>query len=346
VIPIQTAKGPIDIADLGRVLVHEHVFSMDMEYTLNYRPDFVEHEQIEEAARRLNALKQLGIDTIMDLTVLGLGRNVPRIGEVARRSEVNIIVATGCFTLDEIPKALAKVGPGLMFNQPDPLPDMFVRDIEIGVHGTQIKAAVLKCAIDAPGLTLGVERVMRAVGQANVRTGAPITVHTSAYHHTGLVAQRVLKEEGVDLRDVIIGHCGDTTDLDYLMRLADEGSILAMDRFGMNIMLPLEKRVATVAEMVKRGYGDRLALSHDCFCWSDFFPTEAYRAQMFPEHSYCYVPQTVVPALLEAGVTQDQIDKMQIDNPRRHFEHSVQRSANRNNGTSPAVSTPVEPAGG
>ena len=331
-ISIPTAKGAIDPDALGRVLIHEHVFCMDMEYTLNYRPDFVEDEQIAEAARRLNLLKQHGFDTIMDLTVLGLGRNVPRIAEVASLTDVNIIVATGCYTFNEVPKTLVHYGPGLMFDRPDPLPDMFVRDITEGVHRTQVKAGVLKCAIDAQGLTKGVERVLRAIGQAHVRTGAPISIHTSSHHKTGLVAQRVLKEEGVDLRDVIIGHCGDSTDIDYLMELADEGSILGMDRFGMNLTLPLEKRVGTVVEMIRRGYGDRMAMSHDCWCYSDFFPDEAARAQMFPEHSYCYVPEKVIPALLEAGITQGEIDRMQVDNPRRHFVDSMTRFHTRAGG--------------
>lgn len=326
---IETARGPIDSSGLGRVLVHEHVFCMDMEYTFNYRRDFDEDEQIAEAARRLGELKAHGIDTIMDLTVLGLGRDVPRIAEVARRSQINILVATGCYTFDELPKQLAHRGPGLMFDEPDPLPDLFVQDILEGVNRTNVKAAMLKCAIDYPGLKPGVERVLRAVGQANLRTGAPISVHTSARHGTGLVAQRVLREEGVDLSDVIIGHCGDSTDIDYLMRLADEGSILGMDRFGMNETLPLAQRVATVVELVRRGYGDRLALSHDCWCWSDFFPSEAHRAARFPEHSYCYVPQTVLPALREAGLTEREIDTMQIDNPRRHFEDAARRFALR-----------------
>jgi phosphotriesterase-related protein len=326
---IQTARGPLDSRGLGRVLVHEHVFCMDLEYTLNYRRDFDEEEQIAEAARRLEELKRHGVDTIMDLTVLGLGRNVPRIAEVAKRTQVNIIVATGCYTFDELPKQLAYRGPGLMFDEPDPLPDLFVRDIVEGVNRTNIRAGLLKCAIDWPGLKSGVERVLRAVGQANVRTGAPISVHTSARHGTGLEAQRVLKEEGVDLCDVIIGHSGDSTDLDYLMRVADEGSILGMDRFGMNETLPLADRVATIVELVKRGYGDRLTLSHDCWCWSDFFPTEAHRAARFPELSYCYVPQTAVPALREAGLSDREIDTMQIDNPRRHFEDAASRFAAR-----------------
>jgi phosphotriesterase-related protein len=327
VIQIQTAKGPVDSRELGRVLIHEHVITMDMEWTLNYRPDFVEEEKVAEAAARLNDLKALGIDTIVDLTVLGLGRNVPLLAKIAERTKIKIIIATGCYTFDDVPKALQHIGPGRMFDQPDPLPDLFVRDITEGIARTTVKAGALKCAIDAPGLRPGVERVMRAVGQANRRTGVPISVHTSARHGTGLVAQRVLAEEGVDLRDVIIGHSGDSTDLDYLMKVADQGSILGMDRFGMNAMLGLKDRVATIAGLVKRGYLDRIALSHDCWCWSDFFPSEAACKAHFPEHSYLYVSQKVIPALLEAGLTQDQINAMLIDNPRRHFEDAARRFA-------------------
>jgi phosphotriesterase-related protein len=171
---------------------------------------------------------------------------------------------------------------------------------------------------------------MRAIGQANLRTGTPITVHTSSQNETGLIAQRVFTEEGVDLRDVIIGHCGDSTDVDYLVKVADRGSILGMDRFGMNVLLPLDQRISTIVQLVQRGYLDSITLSHDCFSWSDHFPDEEARAHIVPELSYMYVPRKVIPALLEAGITQDQIAKMLIDNPRRHFEGAASRFAARN----------------
>ncbi len=326
---VHTIKGPIDSSKLGRVLVHEHVITMDIEHTLNYRLDFVEEERISEAAARLNELKAVGVDTIIDLTVLGLGRYIPRIAKIAARTELNIIVATGCYTLNELPMPFRNVGPGLMIDVPDPMPDLFVNDIRVGIAATGVKAGELKCAIDVLGLTPGVERVMRAVAQANVRTGTPITVHTCARLETGLIAQRVLAEEGVDLRDVIIGHSGDTTDIDYLMKVADQGSILGMDRFGMNLLLPLEDRVSTIVALVRRGYLDRITLSHDCFCWSDGLPSEAARAKLIPEHSYLYVAHKVIPALLESGITQDQIDTMLVDNPRRHFEGPAERFAAR-----------------
>lgn len=318
---VQTARGPVDSSQLGRVLVHEHIFTMNPDYAQNYRTDFNEEVQVAAAARKLNELKAAGIDTIIDLTVLGLGRFIPRLMKVAERTELNIIVATGCYTFNDVPHPLRNIGPDV----PDPLTDLFVRDIEVGIGATAVRAAAIKCAIDAPGQTQGVERVMRAAAAANVRTGVPITVHTAAKLETGLIAQDILAKHGVDLRDVIIGHSGDTTDIDYLMRLADRGSILGMDRFGMDVLLTLRERVSTIVELVRRGYADRIALSHDYFVWTDMVIPNDYRARHLPEHSYLYISRKVVPALLEAGITRRQVDMMLIDNPRRHFEGAANR---------------------
>jgi phosphotriesterase-related protein len=300
-----------------------------MEYTYNYRQDFFEDQTIAQAAAKLQALKAVGIDTIIDLTVLGLGRHMPSLAKLATRTDVNIIVSTGAYTFDDVPAPFSFYGPGLLHDAPEPMVDHFVKDIVEGIAGTGIKAGELKCAIDEPGLTPGVERVMRAVARAHVMTGTPITVHTAPKQETGLIAQRVLAEEGVNLEDVIIGHSGDSTDIDYLMKLADKGSILGMDRFGINFTMTMQERVNTIAEMVKRGYVKQLTLSHDCACWSDFFPTVDAYNKALPQHNYLHVHNDVIPALLEAGVTQAQIDTMFIDNPRRHFEAAARRFANK-----------------
>jgi phosphotriesterase-related protein len=323
---VQTIRGPLDTSRLGRVLVHEHIFLMNAEYTLNYRPDFFEEDTITQAAKRLNQLKEAGIDTIIDLTVLGLGRYAPHLEKVGAMTDLNIIVSTGAYTFDEVPGPFAFYGPGLLHDAPEPLVDHFVRDITKGIAGTSIKAGELKCAIDMPGLRPGVERIMRAVARAHKQTGVPITVHTAPKAETGLIVQKVMEEEGVNLEAVIIGHCGDTTDIDYLMKLADKGSLLGMDRFGIGFGTSTQDRIKTIVEMVKRGYEDHMSLSHDCCCWSDFFPTVEDYNKALPDHHYLHIHNDVLPALLEAGVTQRQIDKMFVDNPRRHFESALKRN--------------------
>jgi phosphotriesterase-related protein len=321
---IETAHGQIAPADLGRVLIHEHVFLMDMEYTFNYRPDFFSEKTVDDAVARLDALKASGIDTIIDLTVLGLGRHMPTLAKAAAQTDLNIVVSTGAYTFDAVPAPFQFWGPGLLKDTAvDPMIAHFVADITQGIGGTGIKAGMLKCAIDAPGLRPGVERVMRAVARAHVQTGTPITVHTAPKERTGLIVQQVLTEEGVDLESVIVGHCGDTSDVDYLMQLADRGSILGMDRFGVDFTITAEQRVATIAEMVRRGYAGQLALSHDCCCWSDFFPDVADYHQAMPNHHYLHISNEIIPLLLEAGVSQADLTQMFVDTPRRLFERSA-----------------------
>lgn len=318
---IESARGAIAPSELGRVLIHEHIFLMDMEYTYNYRPDFFAEKTIDDAAARLNALKASGIDTIIDLTVLGLGRHMPSVAKAAAKTDLNIIVSTGAYTFDAVPAPFQFWGPGLLRDaEVEPMIDHFVRDIEQGIAGTGIRAGMLKCAIDEAGLRPGVERVMRAVARAHVQTGTPITVHTAPLQRTGLLVQQVLSEEGVDLERVVIGHCGDTTDVDYLMKLADQGSILGMDRFGIEFTISMQERVATIAEMVRRGYAGQLTLSHDCCCWSDYFPDISDYHTAMPNHHYLHIHNEVLPALLDAGVSQADLDRMFIENPRRLFE--------------------------
>lgn len=315
---VPTVTGSIPVEKLGRTLAHEHVFVVGEEFRQNYQADWDEEEKIAQAVRDLNELKSLGIDSIMDPTVVGLGRYIPRIQRIAEQIDLNIVVATGVYTYNEVPFQFHFSGPGLLFDVPEPMTEMFVTDIENGIAGTGVKAGFLKCAIEEQGMTPGVERVMRAVAQAHVRTGVPITVHTNVHNRSGLDAQRVLSEEGADLTKVVIGHSGDSTDLDYLMELADAGSILGMDRFGLDVLLPFEQRVDTVAELAKRGYADRMVLAHDASCFIDWFDPQA-KAQAVPNWNYRHISEDVLPALLERGVSQEQIQTMLVDNVRRYF---------------------------
>jgi phosphotriesterase-related protein len=319
---VQTVRGPVDTGALGKVLMHEHVFVLGTEMRenyANYPNTWDEDARVADAVAKLTELTSRGIDTIVDPTVIGLGRYLPRIQQINAQVDINIIVATGIYTYNDVPFQFHFTGPGLLFDIAEPMVELFIQDIREGIAGTGVKAAFLKCAIEHPGLTPGVERVMRAVGQAQVETGVPITVHTSPGTQSGLVAQRVLAEEGVDLSKVVIGHSGDSTDLDYLCALADAGSLLGMDRFGLDVLLPFEERVNTVAELARRGYAEKMVLAHDASCFIDWFDADA-KEQAVPNWNYTHISDDVLPALLERGVTGEQITTMLVDNPRRYFE--------------------------
>lgn len=318
---IETATGQIDAEDLGRVLMHEHVFVISPEIQQNYPEDWGdEDERVDDAVERLNELKDAGIDTILDPTALGLGRYIPRIATIADRIKLNIVVATGLYTFDVLPHYFGRRTPGSGPGGSDPMVDMFVRDITAGIADTGIKAGVIKCATDQPGVTPGVERVLRACARAHLETGCPITTHTHAASRRGLEQQAIFAEEGVDLGNVVIGHSGDSDDLDYLLELIDNGSYLGMDRFGIDGLLPTEQRVAVVGQLCELGYADRLVLSHDASCYLDWIPGELPPPGM--EHwSYLHISNDVLPALREIGVTDAQLDTMLVDNPRRFLSY-------------------------
>lgn len=316
---IQTVRGPVDSAQLGQVLMHEHVFVLSTEIMENYPGTWEEEERHTDAVARLRELKEVGIDTIVDLTVIGLGRYIPRIQRVAAETEINIVVATGVYTYNEVPHYFHFRGPGTLLGGPELMVDMFVHDIEVGIADTGVKAAILKCATDEPGVTPGVERVLRSVAQAHRATGVPISTHTHANTRRGLEQQQIFASEGVDLSRVVIGHSGDTTDISYLEEIMATGSYIGMDRFGIEVMLPFEDRVNTVAKLCERGHADQMVLSHDAACFNDWLPNDDLPT-ILPQWNYLHITKDVIPALKGKGVTDEQIKAMMVDNPRKIFE--------------------------
>ncbi len=323
---VETVRGPVGTDELGRTFMHEHIFVLTADVQQNYPEEWGDEEsRIADAVTKLNELAAAGIRTIVDPTVIGLGRYIPRIQRVADSvPDLNIVAATGCYTYNDVPFFFHYRGPALetALGQavPDPMVDMFVGDITDGIAGTGVKAGMLKCAIDTPGMTPGVERVMRAVAKAHRRTGVPITIHTHPGTHQGLAAKKVLDDEGVDPHRVVLGHSGDSNDVEHLQVLADAGFILGMDRFGINLETSFEARADTVVELCARGYAESMVLAHDAACYIDWI--EPWAKAALPQWHYLHLLEDVIPYLKDKGVTDEQIDTMLTANPRRIFENT------------------------
>jgi phosphotriesterase-related protein len=316
---VETVRGPVELENIGTTLMHEHVFVLSEEIRENYGGRYWDEDvRVADAIEKLRALKAAGVDTIVDPTVIGLGRYIPRIERINADVDINIIAATGIYTYNDLPHFFHFQGPGTPFGGDEPMVELFKADIEHGIAGTGVKAAFLKCAIDHHGMTPGVERAMRAVARTHVETGAPITVHTNVRNRSGLLAQELMREAGVDLTKVVIGHSGDSTDLAYLTALADAGSYLGMDRFGIEALLPFERRVDTVVQLCKRGYAGKLVLAHDASCFIDWFP-DTVKETFSPNWHYTHIHDDVLPALRERGVSERDIATMLVDNPKRYF---------------------------
>jgi phosphotriesterase-related protein len=323
---VNTVLGPVDSADLGPTYMHEHIFVTTSDVQINYPDEWgTDDARVAEAVSRLTALTAQGIRTIVDPTVVGLGRYLPRIQRVAEQvPNFHIVAATGVYTYHDVPFFFSYRGPAVNdivgAEVPDPMVDMFVSDIENGIADTGVKAGMLKCAIDDQGLNPGVERVLRAVAKAHHRTGIPITVHTHPGTETGLVVHRVLcEEECVQPHRVVLGHSGDSTDIDHLSKLAEYGFVLGMDRFGINVGTTFEARADTLIEMCRRGFAHQMVLSHDAACFFDWMDPKV-RAAALPQWNYLHIGEEVLPYIRERGVTNEQITTMLVEVPRRLFE--------------------------
>lgn len=313
---IPTLTGGIETGELGVTLAHEHIFVLNAELMVNFPSRFPADNMVDRAVRYLDEVKASGVDTIVDLTVMGTGRNIPLVSRVAARVGVNVVVATGWYTYHEAPSFANLNGPGRLLGGPDLLTEIFVRDIVEGIDETGVRAGVLKCAADRYGMTDGVLNVMQAVADAHLETGAPIFTHSDPHEGNGVDQQDYFEGRGVDLAGVVIGHCGDSDDLDYLRRIADRGSILGMDRFGLEARLPYERRLETVAQLCELGYADRMVLATDSSAYSMNFP-DAARAERLPRWRAPEVMGSVVPDLRKRGVPEDDIHTMMAVNPAR-----------------------------
>jgi phosphotriesterase-related protein len=312
-VKIETARGQVESDELGVTLAHEHFAVLTDGLSLAFPQTFDRAAAIAKAVQLSHQAHEIGIRSMVDLTVLGLGRDIHFIREVAAQIPINVIVATGLYTFVDVPAYFRS-------RSIDHMAELFIADIENGIGGTETKAGILKCATDEPGVTPGVDMVLRACARAHKATGTPISTHTHADTERGLDQIAIFEDEGVDLSSVVIGHCGDAHDADYLTRVAEKGVVMGMDRFSIDGRSPLEMRVKMVVEMWKRGYGDRMVLSHDCVCTIDWLPS-------VPERDFGYIHREVLPRLSDAGMSDADIDQMLVHTPRRILEGSRVRVA-------------------
>jgi phosphotriesterase-related protein len=310
---VETVNGPVDVEELGLTLIHEHFRATDEAGRMQFPHLYDEPGEWDAAVSDANAIKAHGVKTVVEPSAMFLTRDARFSKRVADESGLNIILATGVYTYDYLP-------PVLRNRDEDAIASIFVHEIEKGIQGTPIKAAVIKCAADEPGVTPTIEKLHRAAARASKQTDRPIMAHSRPASGTGLEQMRIFEEEGVDPGKVQIAHTGDTDDLDYIDRLLDTGCWIGMDRYGIDIFLPTERRNATVLALLEKGRADRMFLSQDYCSTIDWFPLEVQdylKANEVPNWSMTFLFEAVIPELKERGMTDDQLNQMMVENPKR-----------------------------
>ena len=312
---VNSVLGPVDTADLGFTLSHEHVANLPLGVRHTY-PEFIDREGIiEQSVAYLKEAYDEGLRTIVDTTTFDLGRDVGLMAEVSRKSGVNVIAATGNHRA--IPRGFGDVSP-------DVIAPLYVREIEEGIEGTGIKAGVIKVASGQGGVTDAEEVVLRAAARTQKQTGVPISTHTWSPERIGDQQVRILLEEGVDMNRVYIGHSNDDTDMDYLLGLVDKGVWLGMDRYpyGESPGTPnWEGRTEVVKKLIDAGHCDRIMLGHDYLLPKiRRNPELQEQRRLANPDAYNFISRYVLPRLRELGATDQEINTIMVENPRRFFE--------------------------
>ena len=323
---ISSVLGPLDTADLGFTLSHEHVLVASAGIQQVF-PEWIDREgTIAKAVAALREGYGEGLRSMIDLTTIDLGRDIRLLEQVSRASGINIICATG--TWRDIPRVFFDATP-------DMIAPLYIREIEEGIEGTGIKAGIIKVANDVGGVTPEGEIILRAAARAQKATGVPISTHTWAPERVGEQQVRIFEDEGVDLVRVCVGHSNDTTDTEYLIGLLKKGVWIGMDRYpggrALSGVTPdWMGRTETVKKLLDAGYAHRVMLGHD---WSiirrprarDGTPYPGQRSReeerdRYNPDAYLFITRNVLPRLREMGVDDDAIDQMMVRNPRRFFE--------------------------
>ena len=314
---INTVLGEVDTTDLGFTLTHEHVLTSAAGIRQTY-PEILDRPAvIEEAVASIESAYEEGVRTIVDMTTFDLGRDVEAMAEVSRRSGVNIIPATGSHLA--IPRVFWTASP-------DSIARLYIREVEVGIEGTGIKAGVIKAASDKGGVTEREEIILRAAARTHKHTGIPISTHTWSPDRVGEQQVRILEEEGVDLNRVYTGHSNDDTDVDYLLGLLEKGVWVGLDRYP-GTQVPdtpdWEQRTEIAKRLIDAGYGHRIMMSHDYSVPANKPQKEEQeeRRRLNPD-GYLFITRRVLPRLKELGASDEDIHQIMVENPRRFFDGS------------------------
>ena len=312
---INSVLGPVDTRELGITLMHEHVLCANWTARANY-PDWLERKEfIDLAVKMLKRAKQFGVKTMIDGTPPGLGRDISVLREVSEKAEINIIASTGFYWYEEA---------WLVGKDRGRMVERLVREVEEGIQGTDSKAGIIKCATDYKGMTAENQHLLEIVADTQKITGLPIFAHGTVQNKVAAFQQQFFADRGVPAEKIILGHLGDTDNVEYIESILKKGSYAGLDRFGLEWIFPDEKRIATLKKLIEDGWADKLFLSHDFSVFIDEINNEwSERKNVDVEHlnfQYTHIFERVLPELLEQGVEKEVVNRILSINPQNFFE--------------------------
>ena len=295
---VMTVTGALSGDALGVVLPHEHVFFNHM---LEYRGDGLMQDEVL-ARSELAHLVTAGGRTVCDVTSNGIGREPAKLRRTAVATGLNIVMGSGWYRHPFLDRSYFDT------HSTNEIAAAIVRDIEVGVDDTGVRAGLIGEIACDQYITPAEERSFRAAARAHLRTGVTITTHAARWP-VGLPQLDILREEGVDPRRVIIGHSDMVLEPEYHLALARRGAFVQFDTIDGDSDYDNRLRVDFILNLMRAGFADRILLSQDICLRSQF--------KTYGGIGYDFLVTRFLPLLRQAGLAEDDIQQLIVDNPRR-----------------------------
>ena len=300
---VQTVLGPVAPGDLGFTLPHEH--TKCSLWWIENRWDY--WELIGDEPRmneELAAFKALGGGTLVDVTPIGIGRDLARLARLSQATGLHIVAGAGWYRQAYYP-AEARIDRRSI----DDLADEIVQEF---IDGPVRPGIIGEIGTDKPWVTAQEERVFRAAARAALRTGASVTTH-AVQSDVGLAQLAILEDEGLDPARIVIGHCDSHPRIEHWREIVRRGAHVEADFLGMSFT-PLEragepKVVELISTLLNEGFEKQILLSQDV-CHDS-------QLASYGGNGYTYLQKSFLPRLIAAGVNAATIKTITVENPAR-----------------------------
>lgn len=316
---VETVLGPIDVARLGFTLSHEHIAAASAGMWQAWPEFFGGRAQfVNVAVDQLKEAKDEGVDSLIDVTTIDLGRDIRLLEEIARKSGMQIVACTGHW-----------IDPSRSMNArtADELAEFFVREIQRGIEGTDIKAGIIKVGTGNTVDPFG-EKALRAAARASKATGVPVTTHSPGADRLGEKHAVIFESEGLSPAKACIGHT-DNSAADYQLGLVKRGYYLGMDQVprggppagtAQSNALTWDQRYMQIKALVDAGFAERIMIGNDHSIGMSLQPTANEKARLGQNpDGMLFVTRKTLPALKKIGVPDPAIRAMMVEAPRRFF---------------------------
>ena len=334
---VQTVLGPIEPKELGFTLMHEHLVSdfsclfrepvKASDKKIAYQPVHIKNLSWirfnpmnnldnlrllnkDEIINELMLFKEVGGKSVVECTPYGLGRNPSGLTQIAQATNINIIMGSGYYFY-------GRHYPFLEQRSAEEIAEKIERDIIMGVGNTKVCSGIIGEIACSWPLQEVEKKLLKAASIAQQHTGAPLSIHPGANERAPFEIIKILEQEGADITRTIMDHMGRTILSDTtLLKLAKTGCYMEYDHFGRAyyVFKPYKcendaDRIWHIIKLIEKGFIDKILISRDVYKKIDLVS--------YGGGGYASILTSIVPKLLDYGISQESIEKITIDNPKR-----------------------------